>query len=304
MPRNGPCSPWIDGSEVASLLSVQQAVASINQKAAQANPPLPGLTDEQVADICAEGASAASEVLYLLSGRQFTGNCGPVTIRPVARPENADNRGYGWAGGAGGWGYGWGASSIGNLGQPPVVTLYAEDLPPYIELYDYPVTRIVEVKINGVVIPPDEYELREFKWLIRKLPTQSSIATEMWGWPTSQIQYLPDDQQNTFSVTYEFGQDPGVMGRMAARALAENIIKPLLGDANAYPERITTLTRQGVTAQIASVIDIMKSKGTGIRTVDQWLVAVNPNKRQKRAVVFSPDIARNMRQQFPSRPSS
>ena len=94
------------------------------------------------------------------------------------------------------------------------------------------------------------------------------------------------------------------MGRMAARALAENIIKPLLGDANAYPERITTLTRQGVTAQIASVIDIMKSKGTGIRTVDQWLVAVNPNKRQKRAVVFSPDIARNMRQQFPSRPSS
>ena len=184
------------------------------------------------------------------------------------------------------------------------MALYAEDLPPYIELYDYPVNRILEVKINGEVIPPEEYELREFKWLIRKLPYSGFVATQRWGWPTSQIQYLPDTQQGTFSVTYEFGQDPGVMGRMACKALAENILKPLLGDANAYPERVTTLTRQGVTAQIASVIDIMKSGGTGIRTVDQWLIAVNPRKLRKRPVVSSPDIARNMRQQFPSPPSS
>ena len=301
MPRTGPCSPWINGSDVAALLSIQQAVASINNTAAKANPPLPGLSDEQVQSMCAEAAEAASEVLYSLSGRQFTGNCGPVTIRPVARPENADTRAWVFAGG--GWGYGWGASFIGNLGAPPVMALYAEDMPPYIELYDFPVTEILEVKINGTVIPPEEYELREFKWLIRKLPTPGYQATERWGWPTSQIQYLPDTQQATFSVTYKFGQDPGVMGRMAAKALAENILKPLLGDANAYPERVTTLTRQGVTAQIASVIDIMKSGGTGIRTVDQWLIAVNPLKLRKRPVVSTPDIGRNMRQQFPSPPS-
>jgi hypothetical protein len=301
-PRNGPCNPWITGNDVKELLSVQQSIASINQKAAQANPPLPTLTDEQVDAMCADAAQAASEVLYNLSGKQFTGNCGPVTIRPVARPENADTRAWVFQGG--GWGYGWGASMIGNLGMPPVVSLYAEDLPPYIELYDYPVNRILEVKINGVVIPPIEYELREFKWLIRKLPTPSYVATEMWGWPTSQVQYLDDTEENTFSVTYEFGQDPGVMGRMACKAMAENILSPLLGDANKYPERLTTVTRQGVTAQIASVIDIMKNGGTGIRTVDQWILSVNPQKLRKRPVVSSPDIGRNSRQQFPSRPSS
>jgi len=302
MPRTGSCSPWIDGSTVAALPAIQAAVATINANAAKQNPSGSGLSDEQVQVICAEAADAATDILYSLSARQFTGKCGPVTIRPVARPENADTRGWVFAG-SGGWGYGWGASATGNLGFPPVMALYAEDLPPFIELYDYPVTEINEVKINGTVIPPEEYELREFKWLIRKMPTISYSPSVMWGWPTSQLQYLPDTEVNTFSVTYTFGQDPGSGGRMAARALAENIAMPIFGDANKYPERVTTITRQGVTAQIASVIDIMKTGGTGIRTVDLWLMTVNPQKRRKRPIVFSPDIGRNMRQQYPSIPS-
>lgn len=302
MPRVGPCSSWITGEDVASLSSIQQAVASINAKAAQANPPLPTISDEQVQVICAESAVAATEILYSLTARQFTGNCGPVTIRPVQRPSNADTRGWVFAGG-GGWGYGWGASATGNLGQPPVMALYAEDRGPYIELYDYPVNEIVQVKIDGVVIPSDEYELRENKWLIRMIPTPSYTPTERWGWPTSQVQYLPDTEEGTFSVTYTYGQDPGTMGRLAAKALAENIAMPLFGDANKYPERVTTITRQGVSAQIASVIDIMKSGGTGIRTVDLWIMSVNPNKLRRKPVVSSPDIATNTRQRFPSVPS-
>ena len=302
MTRTGPCSSWITGEDVADLSSIVQAVASINAKSAQSNPPLPGITDEQVQVICAEAAVAATEILYSLTARQFTGACGPVTIRPVARPENADTRGWVFAGG-GGWGYGWGASATGNLGMPPVMALYAEDMGPFIELYDYPINEIVQVKIDGVVIPSDEYELRENKWLIRILPTPSSVPTERYGWPTSQIQYLPDTQEGTFSVTYTYGQDPGTMGRLAAKALAENIAMPLFGDANKYPERVTTITRQGVTAQIASVIDIMKTGGTGIRTVDLWIMSVNPQKLRRKPIVFSPDIARNMRQPHPSVPS-
>lgn len=242
---------------------------------------------------------AASEILYSLSGRQFTGNCGPVTIRPVARPENADTRGWVFAGSSG-WGYGWGASATGNLGFPPVMALYAEDMGPYIELYDYPVNEIVQVKIDGVVIPPDEYELREHKWLIRMLPTSSTVPTERWGWPTSQVQWLPDTQTSTFSVTYTFGQDPGSAGRLACKVLAESIAMPLFGNANKYPERIVQISRQGVTAQIASVIDVMKNGGTGILDVDRWILAVNPNHLRRRPVVSSPDIGRNPRQPHPS----
>jgi hypothetical protein len=190
---------------------------------------------------------------------------------------------------------------VNNLGEPPVMSLYAEDTAPYIELYDFPVTEIVEVKIDGTVIPPDEYELRENKWLIRMLPYQGAKATARWGWPVSQTQYFPDTQEGTFSVTYMFGQDCGSGGRMACKSLAENLALPFLGDENGYPDRVTTITRQGVTAQIASVIDVMSKGGpTGLRTVDMWLRSVNPSGLMKKPLVFSPDTARNQRQQFPS----
>jgi hypothetical protein len=296
MPRTGPCSPWINGEAVAALPSIQSAVAAINAKAQAANPQGPGLTPEQVEAICAQGASAATDVLWMLTAQRFTGEgCGPVTIRPVARPANADTRGWVFAAG-GGWGYGWGASATGNLGSPPVMALYAEDMPPYILLYDYPINEIVEVLIDGVVIPPDEYELRDYKYLIRKLPSATAVPTQRYGWPTSQRQDLNPDQPGTFAVTYKYGQDPGEMGRMAALALAENIISPIFGEANKYPERVTQITRQGVTAQIASVIDIMKTGGTGIRTVDLWIMTVNPRKLRRRPKISSPDIGRNMRQ--------
>ena len=300
MPRSSSCQPWITGDDVLNSLAIQSAISSINTTNAQAIPPIPALSEEVVSAICAEAAQAATEILYERTAHRFTGKCGPVTIRPVSRPTNADVRAWtssGW----GSWGYGWGAALVNNLGQPPVMSLYAEDGAPYIELYDYPVTNIVEVKIDGTVIPPDEYELREYKWLLRKLPTSESNPTARWGWPTSQTQWLNDDQEGTFSVTYEFGQDCGSGGRMACKSLAESLAAPFFGDMNAYPERVTTITRQGVTAQISSVIDVMSKGGpTGLRTVDTWLRAVNPALLMKKPLVFSPDTSRSQRQQFPS----
>ena len=79
-----------------------------------AGPPADQVEDGQQ-DGC---PAAATEFLYQRSGKQFTGSCGPVTIRPVFRPTNADTRGWVFAGG-GGWGYGWGASAMGNVGRPP-----------------------------------------------------------------------------------------------------------------------------------------------------------------------------------------
>jgi hypothetical protein len=88
---------------------------------------------------------------------------------------------------------------------------------------------------------------------------------------------------------------------MACKALAANLALPAFGDPNAYPERVTTINRQGVTAEIASQIDVMSKGGpTGLRTVDMWLRAVNPSLLMKKPLVFSPDTARNQRQQFPS----
>lgn len=300
MPRTGPCAPWIDGTDVARYPDVVAAVAASRASSGrQVSPPSPApLSDEALDVIFAQCAATASEILYQKSGRQFTGDCGPVTIRPVMRPANADTRGWVFAGG-GGWGYGWGASAQGNLGMPPVLALYAEAMGAVIEMYDYPVNEILLVKIDGVVIPEDEYELREHRWLLRKRPYTAFTPTQRWGWPSSQIPDLPDTQQGTFSVTYTFGQDPGQGGRQAATALASFLALPALGASSSIPQRVTTIVRQGVTMQIASDVDFAKGD-TGIPIVDLWLNSVNPNKLARKPRVWTPDTARNPRQQYPT----
>lgn len=182
MPRSGPCSPWCLGSDVAGSLAVQRAIATANQANAQAS--IPALDADEVTQACATAASAATEILYRLSGAQFSGICGPVTIRPVARPEDIDSRR--WLGGLGAFGYAFGWSGVGpfaqGIGGP--VSAFGDSLPPEIDLGGYPVQTIVEVKIDGTVIPAVEYDLRDFKTLVRMRPTASYAPTERYGWPT------------------------------------------------------------------------------------------------------------------------
>lgn len=270
---------------------VMQAVAKVNSKSTV-------WTDTQLNALYANAANQASEILYSLSGRQFTGECGPVTIRPVARPIDADNRG---SVSRGAWNYGgWGTGSQSHFGMPAVLSSYGQNEPPVIEIFDYPVNKIVEVKIDGVVIPPDEYELRDQKHLVRMRPTAESDPTDRWGWPTSQVQDLPDTQEGTFSITYTYGQDPGYAGRLACTVFAAYLLIPQLGDTSAYPQRVVNINRQGVAMQIASPIDILNKGMTGIEEVDAWILAVNPNKMRRQSVAFTPDRPPNRRQQYPT----
>lgn len=290
MPRTGPCSPWITGEDVAALPRVATRVSELQ----------PGLSVVDPASICAEAAVAASEILFVRSGRVYTGSCGPVTIRPVARPTDMDERT--WLGSGGAWGYSssWGSCNYYGLGAGGVVSHFGCSNPPEIELGTYPVTSIIQVLIDGVLIPPDEYELRDYRTLVRMRPTPSYVPTERYGWPTCQIQDLPDSQQGTFSVTFDFGQDPGSGGRMAAKALAQAFALAHLGVSDAFPQRITKIERQGISAAVTDVIDILAKGALGIYEVDAWLASVNPQSQRTQSSVWSPDIGRPRRQQYPS----
>lgn len=282
-PRTGPCSPWTDGPSVAQLPPVAIAAATQVQKAT--------LTQVQIDAICAQAATAASEVLYELSGRMFTGACGPVTIRPVSRPTDQDTR----ASTPTGWFSVWGTASGYGAEPAGVLAHYGSSEPPTIHM-PYPVTEIVQVLIDGVVIPADEYELRGFQDLIRIRPTASATPTQRWGWPTSQIMDLPDTEVGTFSIEFMFGTPPPALGSLAALKLAEYFALPQLGNTTHYPARVVNITRQGVSAQVASVIDVLEKKSLGIWEVDAFVLACNPNKNQRQAVVWSPDVGRPRRQ--------
>jgi hypothetical protein len=193
------------------------------------------------------------------------------------------------------------ASAYGSF-NPAVVAHYGSLEPPSIEL-PYPVTEVIQVKIDGEVIPADEYELRDFKTLVRIRPSGSTIPVARFGWPTSQIMDLPDTEPGTFSITYMYGIGPPAMGQIAALKLAEYLIMPLLGDTLHYPQRVTSMARQGVTAMITDVLDLVRqTKGVGIWEVEVFINAYNPNRNQRQAAVWSPDLGRNRRTATPSLP--
>jgi hypothetical protein len=93
-------------------------------------------------------------------------------------------------------------------------------------------------------------------------------------------------------VTYTYGSEPPVMGKMAARRVAIEFIRLWTGDEDcALPQRVTSVSRQGVSYTILDSQDFLQEMRLGIYEVDLFLKANNPNKAQKRAKVFSPDIS-------------
>jgi hypothetical protein len=282
VPRSGACAPWISVPEVQALPKVKTRSEAIIEKSE--------LEASQLEALCAESATAASDILYELSGRVFPGECGPVTVRPVSRPTDIDTRSWatlfpvGWVASQGF------ASAYGSY-NPAVLARYGSLEPPTIEL-PYAVTEIVQVKIDGETIPADEYELRDFKSLVRIRPSSSTVPVARYGWPTSQIMDLADTEPGTFSVTYKYGVPPPAAGKIAARKLAEYLIMPQLGDANHFPQRIRSISRQGVSAMVTDVLDLLKQGMLGIYECDLFINSVNPNKNARQAAVWSPDLGR------------
>ena len=274
VPRTGPCAPWIAASDIISDPRLSSVEVDPTTAAAM--------------------ATVASDVLYALSARQFTGNCGPVTVRPISRPTDIDQRfgnrntpsGYMSMGNA--------ATAYGAPGSG-AFNSYGTSKPSEVELGAYPVTEIVLVKIDGVTIPADEYYLQNRRVLVRSMPTMDTNATERNGWPVNQILSLPDDQEGTFSVTYLYGVPPPALGVVACKALAVQLTLNALDQENSLPQRVTSMTRQGVTTAVVDVMDFFQRGLTGIYEVDLFVETYNPTKSRGRTQIFSPDTGRPRR---------
>lgn len=97
-------------------------------------------------------------------------------------------------------------------------------------------------------------------------------------------------------ISYTYGAEPPTLGKMAARRVAIEFIRLWTGDSDcALPQRVTNVTRQGVTYTVLDSQDFLEEMRLGIYEVDLFLKTTNPNKAQKRSKVFSPDIPRARR---------
>ncbi|MDF2751663.1 MAG: hypothetical protein K0S82_45 [Gaiellaceae bacterium] len=262
IPTHGPCEPWIDDQDVAECCGADVG-----------------------SDTWLFHASAisSSNLLWRLSGRQYSGIC-QRTVRPC------NDRECGFQTLPSGYVIDHNALWLGRTWSPGVCGC---DPVSKIELANYPVIDIVEVKIAGVAIDPSEYELRRHQYLIRKRDADGNQQF----WPSCQIQDLDDTEEGTFSIRYLHGINPPQEGIDAARQLACEIYKSCpnaeaqAAAANcALPKNATRVTKQGITIELGA-LRFTKSEGwkTGMNLVDAFLNSVNPYGKQRRPAIWSPD---------------
>ncbi len=126
-------------------------------------------------------------------------------------------------------------------------------------------------------------------------------------WPRCQNLDLPDTEVGTFSVTYEYGVEPPLIGLEAAKQLACQIYLGCTGsDQCQLPTGATRVTRQGVTIERQFFSRDPKTGAwrTGLPLVDLFLNTVNPGGLRRRPAVWTPDGPRYARPVGTNVPSS
>jgi hypothetical protein len=271
-PEQVPCSPWTTPEEV--LLCC---------------PDLdPGYDLTAVINF-------ASALLFRLSGRQFPGEC-ERTVWPCSGNNCGCGCGCGedgcggFAGALGNdWWWAWNnypsypvrtaAGSWINCGPcggkccVPSVSLPAT------------VNEIIEIVINGEVLPPDAYAIQAYRRVVR---------VDGGSWPCTNDLTGDVGDPGTWTISFNYGKPVPVDGRFAASKFACELAKNNCGGESCLPQRLKEITRQGVEMAFADPLEFLEKSQTGIYEVDMWLQSVNPSKLKRRARLHRPDRPGNI----------
>lgn len=224
-------------------------------------------------DLLARCVEVATLWLYRATGRQFRGECS-ATVRPV--PQAPARRRYAYD------------------PFPPQYRPWRDrphdprrEYANEVTLGYWPVRSIVEVVVDGVVLPSSSYRLDDEGWLVR---------TDGDAWPIVNDWESDATDVDTWAVTFTYGADPPADGVMACAILAgELALSAVRSDACRLPRRVQSITRQGVTTVVVDRLDGIGRGQTGIPDVDAFIKSVNPHGLTRRSAVISPDVARPVR---------
>lgn len=222
----------------------------------------------------------ASEILWALSGRQWTGGGCTNTVTLRSTPPTP---------GGGTWPYesSWGSCACWTYGTWVASMLYpagggwlGEHVAPI--AVQLPHGRIdpasVEVTIDGN--PFAAWRVSRAGWLER-------MDGRSWN--------VCDD---VTSIAYEYGEAPPEGGVRAVIALAAELVQADQPGCR-LPSRVTSISRQGVSYEVFNTGELFPNGRTGLPEIDLWLVSVNPHGRPGRATVWSPDLPRTVRTATP-----
>lgn len=143
--------------------------------------------------------------------------------------------------------------------------------------FPFRVETVDAVTVGGVLLAESDYWLENHRVLVRA----GGLA-----WPASQNYDAPLDSADVWHVLLTYGTPVPAGGQVAAALLADEMAKAVLADASCkLPQRVQTITRQGVTV---GMLDPMEDLGrTGVWLVDSWVESVT--KAPGGVSVMSPD---------------
>lgn len=141
------------------------------------------------------------------------------------------------------------------------------------------ITRIV---ISGEVLSPSAYALRD----------GVLYRTDGGSWPFCQDAAADPEKpgSDAWEVRYRKGYPVPKSGQLAAAKLACELARAACNDEDcALPQRVQSVTRQGVSVAVLDSFEDVQDGRTGIWLIDSWVASQNAP-RTPRPQVFSPDL--------------
>ncbi len=242
------------------------------------------LTTEQAA-VTGNLVDGATELLWALSGRQF-GECA-VVLRPCRRecastypadlmasdlwphPAKIDGE--------------WLNLACGSCGTSCSCTEVEQVVLPS------PVTRVVQIIIDGVELDPSAYRVDDRRFVVRQ---------DGGRWPMCQDLSKPAGEPGTWTFKVFFGREVPALGQLALGELVGEFAKSCGGLACDVPPNWGSISQQGLTInrdQPVNVGDLDTIPEEALPMVRAFLRAFNPNRLNSRSRVRSPDITRPTR---------
>lgn len=267
-PGVGPCATW--DLDLSCYLTPSGTV------------PDPCLLDGEPVpeEIIDNSKLAASQLLWALTGRQF--GCCSAVIRPCRKKCEdvccVPNSGFPWSpvhldDGT------WTNIACDCNGSCSCTNLYEINLPS-------PVCYVSEVKIDGEIVDPTTYQIYDFRKLVR-------LGSDIW--PECNNLTKADTEIGTWSVAVTYGRIVPPLVKIAAEEMASEIIKSCVGKACRLPQRVSSVTRQGISVSFLDDMQFLDRGLTGLYFVDLAARTYNPKNLSRRPTVYSPDSANQWR---------
>lgn len=158
---------------------------------------------------------------------------------------------------------------------------------------------------QGVSLPRPLHEVTAVWVNGEKLESGQYVVIEGVVYPAGDTVF-PENQDlsgnyhtdtNTFAIEFTHGTTPPMAGQIAAGVLSLEIMRSLCKDTGCkLPERLQSITRQGVTMGFVDTFEGLEDGKTGLWLVDSWVSSLRGAKRP--SAVHSPDGSNNPRKRY------